>query len=239
MNYVAVIPSIFQQYTDECVASCKLDNVVVVDNTVNNLGIAGGWNVGVREMYDRGADWTIIISAAVRFGDPGGLDLVEALEQNPDALAVEAGDYNRSSTVYSAPPTRWDAAGNPVEGFGWHLLAIHRRTFDAVGLFDENFWPGYMEDTDFNCRLRNFYGDRINWSNPPYWLKTPVDGTVAYIGHGSDLANVNVNGQMDYYLRKWGGPPLSEKWQQPFNDSPVCFWPQPAPRDLTRYRRGQ
>ena len=94
VKYVAVIPSIYQPYTDACVASCKLDNVVVVDNTVTNLGIAGGWNAGVRAMYERGADWTIIVSAAVRFGAPGGLDLVEAMDANPDVFCVEADTCN-------------------------------------------------------------------------------------------------------------------------------------------------
>ena len=128
-KYVAVIPSVFQPYTDACVATCKLDNVVVVDNRSRNLGIAASWNIGIRKMYNHRADWLIIISAAVRFGEPGGLDLVESMRTHPDAMGV----------------------GGGLDG--WHLIAFHRRTFDAVGWFDENFYPGYFEDADFGRRV--------------------------------------------------------------------------------------
>lgn len=219
-NYVAVVPSIYQPYTDACVASCKLDNVIVVDNTVDNHGVAASWNIGARAMYEQGADWTVIISAGVRFGEPGGLDLVEAMAEYPDALIVEAGRY-RSST-------------DPKDGFGWHLFAVHRRTFDDVGLFDENIWPAYLEDTDFNYRMKAFYGDRFDWSRAPHWPRVPVDGDLASKSHGAALGKVKTGfGQMDYYIRKWGAPPPGE-WAHPFNDpaNPISFWPTPAVRDL-------
>jgi hypothetical protein len=239
-KYVAVIPSIYQPYTNACIASCRLDNVTVVDNTRVNKGVAASWNIGVREMYATGADWTIIISASVRFGKAGGLDLVQAMDEYPDALVVEAGTYDMTHTTSNTPPTRWDENGTPLDGFGWHLLAIHRRTFDDVGLFDENIWPAYMEDTDWNHRCKVFYTD-IDWSRAPYWPRVPVDGIVAYVGHGVDLGRVNIQrgGQMDYYKRKWGGEPHHE-WEHPFNDpnNPVSFWPEPAPRDMS-HRRGR
>ena len=175
-----------------------------------------------RNVCAAGADWTIIISAAVRFGESGGLDLVEWMEQNPDAICVEAGRYKSSP--------------EPNDGFGWHLIAVHRRTFDDVGLFDENFWPGYVEDTDWCHRCRTFYKDRhvdaVTW-----WPRVPVDGDLASKGHGVDKGGVRIqrHGQMEHYIAKWGGGPTQELWEHPFGDpnNPVSYWPEPAPRDTS------
>jgi hypothetical protein len=224
VKYVAVIPSIYQPYTDACVASCKLDNVIVVDNTVTNRGCAASWNIGVRAMYETGADWTIIMSAGVRFGKPGGLDLVEAMCLNPDALCVEA---DRPSRLVKY-----------VDHFGWHLLAIHRRTFDDVGLFDENIWPAYVEDTDFHYRMKTFYGDRCDRACSPSWPRVHVDGYLESASHGVTLGEVKTDdhGQKEYYIRKWGGscsgwgPPAPQEWDHPFNNraNPISYWPCPT-----------
>jgi hypothetical protein len=216
---VAVIPSIYGPYTDACVASCKLDNVIVVDNTVTNRGVAASWNIGVREMYEQGTDWTVIISAGVRFGEPGGLDLIEAMRQNPDALCVEADKPSRKTSN--------------IDGFGWHLLAFHRRTFDDIGLFDENIWPAYGEDTDYHYRMKLFYAD-CDLSRGPLWPRVPVDGYLESASHGVALGGVNADGhgQKEYYIRKWGGSFSGYgdgdwEWQHPFNnpDNPVSYWP--------------
>ena len=221
-KYVAVIPSIYQPYTDACVASCRLENILVVDNTETNSGIAPSWNIGVKTMYQTGADWTIIISAGVRFGQPGGLDLVEAMTRNPGALIVEADKPSREI--------------RHVGGFGWHLLAINRRVFDDVGLFDENIWPAYGEDTDYCWRLAQFYKDR-DLSQGPAWPRVPVDGFLQRASHGVGLAGVKTDGhgQKEYYIRKWGGSFSGYgdgqlEWEYPFNNpaNPLAYWPAPA-----------
>lgn len=223
-NYVAVIPSIYQPYTDASVASSKLDNLIVVDNTVTNRGVAPSWNIGIREMYRRNADWTIIISAGVRFGKSGGLDLVAAMDQNPDALCVEADKPSRPTPN--------------VEGFGWHLLAFHRRVFDAIGLFDENIWPAYGEDTDYHYRLQRVYGG-FDYRAPEFWPLVDVDAYLEGASHGVGLGHVHTDGhgQKEYYVRKWGGS-LSgfgdghSEWEHPFNNpaNPINYWPCPTAR---------
>lgn len=223
VDYVAVIPSIYPSWTELCAASCRLDNLILVDNTVQNRGVAASWNLGIKEMYARGADWTIFISAAVRFGEAGGLDMVEAIAEYPDALACEA-DLS-----------------------GWHLIAFSRQTVDAVGLFDENFFPAYFEDNDYSRRVtlwlqergdvqrqcvhcgttdvsrRHFpdcpdplSGERAHQS----WPLVDVDAYDAGNAHGIKLGKVKDNPQklLDYYERKWGGPRGLEIFEWPFGD---------------------
>lgn len=245
VRYVAILPSIYPPWTGECLASCKLDNLLVVDNTTHNRGVAASWNLGIREMYERGADWLIIVSAGVRFGEPGGLDLVAEMGRHPGALAVEAGVW------------RWNADGTGAEGFGWHLVAMHRRLFDNVGLFDENFYPAYWEDNDFGYRVKLWLtahpeavahcgschtGDagealrhhvvipghrnlacphpEADWREGAWWPKVHVEGKLAGTAHGTSLGGVRDDPErlMAYYARKWGGQSGHETYDHPFND---------------------
>jgi hypothetical protein len=207
VNYVAVIPSIYQPYTDACVASCKLDNLIVVDNTVNNRGVSASWNIGVKAMYETGSDWLIIISAAVRFGAPGGLDLVESMRAHPDAFGV----------------------GGGLDG--WHLIAFHRRTFDAAGWFDENFYPAYFEDADFGRRV-SLWKREAGLCVEPLWVNAPIDGSLESVGHAVRLGGVRSEAAplLHYYRSKWGGSHGTESFSRPFNNSsnPLSFWPEPC-----------
>jgi hypothetical protein len=120
VSFVAVLPSIYPPWTEACVASMRgplLWNLDVFDNTQVNRGVSVAWNYGVRRMYDLDADWLVILSAGMRFGQQGGDDFAQALDEAPEgSWAVEAG----------ACPT------DPSYGFGWHCIAFHRTTFDRV-----------------------------------------------------------------------------------------------------------
>jgi hypothetical protein len=229
VSFVAVLPSIWPEWTELCLASMSyelLSQTVVVDNAApnRNLGVAASWNVGARILQQQEADWLVIISAAMRFGAPGGRDFLAELDAAPaEAWAIEAG-----------PCPRW-----PGMGFGWHLIAFRASTFERVGLFDENFWPAYFEDLDFGHRIRCASG----WAagEEPMWPKVDVDADLAGFAHGIHLAGVeqDPSGLIRYYSRKWGvppGAPASEVfYTNPFGDPkfPLSYWPEPDPRNAT------
>jgi len=198
-EYVAVLPSIQQEWTNRCLRTCKID-VCVVDNIPSNRGVAASWNQGVQWMRDEGKDWLIIMSATCRFGESGGQDLLDALDVHPTAMAVEA----------------WF--------LGWHLIAFHRRVFDLVGTFDENFYPAYFEDNDFGYRITRALGTDLG----PWWPKPFLDVSDAGPAHGVRFAGVQSPAQplIDYYTRKWGGPPGHETFDRPFgnNSNELSYW---------------
>lgn len=215
MSFVAILPSIWNPYTDECLASmggALRAGTHVYDNTVHNRGVARGWNAGVDLMRERDAEWLVVVSASMRFGEPGGADFLAHLDDaEGDEWAVEAGEQ----------PHR------PGHGFGWHLIAFPRRTFDRVGLFDENFFA-YYEDNDYGHRIRCASG----WEPglDPIWPKVPVDATLTGYGHGAQMAGLWFDAKvpLTYYRQKWGGPPSCEEWCRPFNrDVPLSWWPHP------------
>lgn len=217
VKLVAILPSVYEAWTDACVASMRgplLSNLEVFDNVTRNQGVPAAWNHGVRIMRAREAGWLVLVSAAMRFGPAGGDDFVRHLDDAPrEAWAVEAGVQPR----------------HPTHGFGWHLIAFRASTFDRVGVFDENYWPAYYEDNDFGYRIRLATPE---WTQGALlWPKVDVDADLAGYAHGLRLGGVYVNaaGVAGYYRRKWGGPPSCEEWAHPFNDPrlAVSWWPAP------------
>lgn len=201
--YVAVLPSIHPPWTERAIADSRLDPLIIVDNTRHNRGVAASWNLGARMVLDDlDMQWLVIVSAACRFGKPGGLDFIDALYANRGAAAVEA-----------------------AHGIGWHLIAFHRTTLEQAGLFDENFWPGYYEDMDYARRVQLACG----LGEPPWWPKVTVDVSIQGFAHGIDLAGVKPDPEklLGYYRAKWGGPPGEEILDRPFGMYSHDWWPTP------------
>lgn len=199
-----MLPSIYPAWTDRCLASMStelLQRTLVVDNTVDNIGVGAAWNQGIDRMESTEADWLVIISAAVRFGAPGGRDFLIELDAHPESVAIEAG-----------------------HGIGWHLIAFPRATIEAVGTFDCNFFA-YEEDIDYGRRI-----SLALVREPPYWTKVSVDVAIAGFSHGVDLGGVKIDNarQLGYYAEKWNGPKGAEKYALPFGDKPIDWWPEVA-----------
>ena len=207
MTHLVVIPSIYQPYTDACLRSAHIDpaDLLVIDNTVHNRGVAASWNEGARRVLDEGRDWLVICSAAMRFAGRGIATFTDQLALHPTAQAIEAGC-----------------------DLGWHLIAIARTTFERVGLFDENYYPAYFEDLDYGLRIRLGFG--INYiPGVESWPKVTVAATLESAAHGIEFCNVTGDGNMlaDYYARKWGGPSGHERFTDPFgrHDVGLDWWP--------------
>jgi hypothetical protein len=174
-------------------ATCKLDNILEIDNTVNNLGVMVSHNLGVKKMYEEDADWLIIMSAALRFGERGGLDIIEYLETT-DAQIIEG-----------------------FELYGWHLMAFRRDVVDAAGGWDENFSPYGYDDLDYSIRIKKAIPD-VRWEK----IKFDVSDTIMghSIKLGGVRSNDNILHQ--YFFNKWGhypggGHPIEEYYDTPFN----------------------
>lgn len=218
-SWVGVLPFIHRPWAEACRATMHpafLNNVSFVDNTRTNIGIMAAHNQGVDRMRETGADWLVVLSAAVRFGAPGGLDFIAALDGLPDHMVVEG------------PARTHDSGGNGV--YGWHLIAFNRRCLDAVGRWDENFTPYGFDDLDMSLRIQRVFGD-----DGKLWTKAPTDVTDAGMGHSIHLGGVrtDTNALIGYFQRKWGrhpGASTEPAYDRPFNDptNPVWYWP-PTP----------
>lgn len=228
MKYVVVVPFTYRPYMEAFMATCKIpqDNILAIDNTdpATNLGVMASHNKGVDFMRERGADWLIVISPAIRFGEKGGLDFIEILEQHPGYHVI----HGASAEVEGGKQSDPDGGGvNKV--YGWHLVAFSRECLDAVGRWDENFTPYGFDDIDLSLRIRKHFKESTKWDT------YPCDVTDTRMSHSLHFVP-NVVGEADsgprimYFVEKWGRHPGAwqwDGWDHPFNnpEHDIKYWP--------------
>lgn len=169
----------------------------------HNLGVAGSWNVGAREVMREGSefDWLVILSASMEFGPALHTTFREEVARYPDAVIVES------------------------MGNSWHLIAIARDTLRAVGLFDENFYPAYEEAIDWGYRQK-LLGLEVPW--PRVWCNAMSVGAALHVKRELWDAPTCPWGPLgDYYRAKWGGPKGEETFTRPFGhaENSLDWWP--------------
>jgi len=173
-DLLAVLPVMYENYATRCVNSIldpnrssglHANDLLIVDNSRegfvaypnirvhrnaagHNLGVARSWNVGAKEVVERGYDYLLIISASLEFGPLLHTTWRQQMDKNWGRNMIEA------------------------MGHSWHLIAIHREVFETVGLFDENFYPAYEEQIDFGHRQELMgvqEGYATEWVNAISW----------------------------------------------------------------------
>lgn len=220
MSFVVCLPALDPGWAKSCIASLdpeiRQKNLLVVDNTQRglqgidvwrverhgfNLGVAGSWNRGVAAMEEVGATHITLLSEATVFTD-GGASWFKSLETVTDCLS--------SLTA-------------------WHLVGFSAECIRTHGLFDENFYPAYMEDTD--------YIRRMTISGSIFRLAHNIDTAWSVKDRGTahcvikELVQVNFGELSELYRAKWGGNPGAETFATPYGlDVPLSWWPQPKER---------
>lgn len=166
------------------------------DSNGHNLGVAGSWNIGAKEVVKRKLDYLIIMSQSILFGPMKETTWLRQMK------TFEGYDVIEST------------------GHSWHLIAIHRRVFEDIGYFDENFYPGYFEQIDFHRRMQLVgYGNK----GDGHWTNVWVNAISQTVGHHSDL--VLADPLLHYYNEKWGGDKHDETFNLPFGDKPISYFP--------------
>lgn len=184
-------------------------------NYRTNRGLSRSWNEGINQSYLGSADVAIILNDDMLPG-PGDVQRVaQAAVDHPEAGIVKC----MGTDMRSGQRT-------PME-FG--LTAITKRGWDVVGAFDENIWPIYWEDIDWD-RRRQLAGLPVHI----------VEETTAV--HAGSKTSVTVPGLLDqtngwynaneaYYRRKWGAIHTEgELYATPFNDPALGLKIEPSRR---------
>lgn len=231
-NLLVVLPVISRPTADICVESIRMPDsafeigardILVIDNTRegwadqlgfrtyrdpqgHNLGVARAWNVGAREVLDRGLDYLVICSTSMRFGP------------------ILHTSWRRQMETF------WGANIVEAEGHSWHLIAIHRRVFERIGLFDENLYPAYYEANDFAFRMRMVGMEGNSPENP--WMVVWVNALSQGHALNVDLVHCPAAPLEAYMHRKWGGPKGRERYDAPFGNMPLDYWPERSIEDL-------
>ena len=230
MKYLAVLPWVYKPYYDACRATMHPDlvaNTLFIDNSQKNLGIMRSHNIGAQRVLDEGLDWLIILSAAIRFLEPGGMDYVQVLADNMDHYVIHGATPNHPP---APDQTKVDNQEQPEYRngvFGWHLTAFKRELFENVGIWDENFTPYGYDDIDLSIRIQAHYKGR------PGWGTFPVEVSDTTMSHSINLGGVKSQDEtkIEYFHRKWGR--YHGEWQVPSYPTPfnepqrsLGYWPK-------------
>lgn len=209
MKYLVSVPYTTEEYKNDFLQTCKLNNIYLVDNTSINIGFPASTNINMKKFIDLGYDWFIVCGTSIRFGSSGGLDFIEALEKS-NSLVVEA------QVVY-----------------GWHLIAFHRTIIENVGLWDENFVPYGYDDLDYSLRIQKTFNapgiENIKLDDGlELWTKVLIDVYDVGMGHSVKTGKVDFRPELneetrEYYKNKWGlypgsGENITNTYQSPFNN---------------------
>lgn len=165
---------------------------IVVDNWVDNRGVAAGWNHGIRKSLDMGIDQFVIMNDDAKF-ERGSYpsQLIKELDDNTAFVMAEQ---------------------------GFAAFATHKAAIERIGYFDEFFYPAYYEDNDFAYRAKL---EGMEYKGIIH-CKVAHEGskTQFWNGTGDEQRTVShdqFRKNRDYYVEKWGGMPGSETFTQPFD----------------------
>lgn len=162
------------------------DNIFVFNFGVN-YGVAKSWNWLMRKGFAEGYENALILNDDVYLGrnESQISELIENFPQHGFFVGIDS---------------------------NWSAFIVRQSTFDAIGGFDENFYPAYFEDNDFCYRMR--LNGITRESNKI--LTSEIYRNSMTIQKNPEL-NANFEKNRQYFIAKWGGAPSKETFKTPFN----------------------
>jgi len=180
----------------------------IVKNWENNIGVAAGWNAGMRRAIKDGHRYALISNDDVVFESGTVRRCIEHLSEN-DVTIVSPNfcvPERDGSNMY------FDRNLGVIESIHWSCVFVDMyKLIENCGWFDENFYPAYFEDNDM------FY--RMHLTGQRHHLITDVG---FYHKQSATCVTIITQDNWDhcksYYEYKWGGPPGEEVFDHPYND---------------------
>lgn len=157
--------------TDDSLLELQAWPAVVVEASPVNLGFAAGANRGIAATE---APIVLLLNPDVEVDRSLGRELVRVFAESSDLGAAgaklrypDSGRIQHAGGILHQPllstayhghgepdDGRWDRAV-PVDFVTGGAMGLRRAALDAVGGFDEAFWPAYYEDVDLCVRLQD------------------------------------------------------------------------------------
>lgn len=196
-------------------------SVISIINIGNKLSLSGMWNMAILMAKARKIRWVVLVNDDVYFEDP--LKSLISIQEMVEAMVydIDYHKFNLPSTYDENKPVAVVSAleegrGDDTAGLNGSFFAFDVSIIDTVGYFDENFYPAYYEDNDFQRRLDLAYLQCVVYKGCRF--KHQGSSTLHLM---SDLERTFANDLFikngQYYVEKWGGYPGEEKYIYPFN----------------------
>lgn len=158
-----------------------------------NLGVAKSWNTFLQSMQE--GDMILIVNDDITFTANSIQSLYDAAVASDDVLMVAS-----------------DTLGVNV----FSCFIIKRDAVTRFGYFDEGFYPAYFEDNDY---ARRMFLDGYEALRVPCELGHIGSATLAtYSPDEMNTHHEHFRRNQTYYIAKWGGMPMEEKYNVPFGE---------------------
>jgi len=130
-------------------------DVIVVNNTTDNRGYAGGANAGIRKALERGAHWIVVMNDDLEITKEFVQQFTDSLKKSPAAIA--------GPCAGTLDPKRWTATvpATTVEYISGSCFAIHRDVIGKIGYLYEPYFI-YYEEVDYCIRAKRS-GFPLRW----------------------------------------------------------------------------
>jgi hypothetical protein len=188
---------------------CKLKHKFVDKITVchmpANIGVGGAWNLIIK-CYMKSPYW-IICNDDIAFSIGFLNEMVNSIENDSEVGMVHghSGDFNIGS---------------------WDLFLMRDFVVQNYGLFDENLYPAYTEDSDYIMRFVNKPIKKITQLNSNYYHG--LGNKNEYYKEGSqtqksepglkEKLDFSNNSNIEYLHKKWGDHwRMCAPYEKPFN----------------------
>ena len=198
--------------TESLLRSLETDTADVLghENIMNLTVVRHGGNLGFSAGVNR------IISTAVK--SPYWLIANNDVAFYSGALREIAFQMVNPMSRYSEV-CAWAMIGEPIGPFSAFVLT--QRAVQTVGIWDENFWPIYAEDCDYEARLIRANCPMIFESNSSRVARHVGSAAWKTTQQSSSLASLvgKGNNNFDYIEKKWGSNVCSARTSvEPYMD---------------------
>lgn len=215
---LALIIPVLSQFELFASAIASIDYPVqpyIIKNWNNNIGVAAGWNEGMRRSMKDGYRYALIINDDVMFA-PGAIKTIYNDLINLDAVMVSPNFIIPKNSSDPHFPRR-----GIIESVHWSCFVVDMyKLVQNCGWFDENFYPAYFEDNDMFYRI-NLAGGLRHYLNTDvvFFHKESATTRTIVTQHDWDYC-------INYYKNKWGGEPGSERFSTPFDNpnNAIDYW---------------
>lgn len=181
---------------------------ITISHMPGNIGCAAAWNLTIKSHIN--APYWIIVNPDIAFTEGFLQNMLEMAED------LEVGMVNASAADHG-------------QG-SFECFLIKDWLVQSHGLFDENFYPAYLEDTDYIMRMIAAPVKRA-YMNYPF-----LHGEVDYYVSGSQtwrtepelknkIDSARIKNETEYMTMKWGDWIHLNPWKTPFNkpEIPVSY----------------
>lgn len=175
-------------------------------------GVSGVWNTILNSMLRYYYDAVIVVGSDTE---------------------MEAGFLEKFLEDYEANNYDFATVEAPI---GWNCWVMNRNCYNTVGTFDNNLFPAYYEDNDYQRRVvlsGLSYGTCGNLGDISHYGSATIQ-----LDNNKRLANdVTFMMNKEYFIKKWGGLPGQETYTTPFNNPELTIKDWTLDKEQYEYKK--